>query len=78
MKKFLAVLAIAGTLVACDNSGSASGSGDSTNADSPAVVTPAPTDVTPTTPLDSPATGTTTPVDSPATTTTTPTQDSAR
>ncbi|HUC80093.1 MAG TPA: hypothetical protein VMR70_04220 [Flavisolibacter sp.] len=75
MKKFLAVLAIAGTLVACDNSGSASGSGDTTNVDSPAVVTPAPTDVTP---VDSPATGTTTPVDSPATTTTTPTTDSAR
>jgi hypothetical protein len=31
MKKFLAVLAIAGTLVACDNSGSGSGSADSAN-----------------------------------------------
>lgn len=70
MKKFLAVLAIAGTLVACDNSGSASTSKDST--DSPAVVTPEPTTVTPS--VDSPATSAPV-VDSPATT---GTQDSAR
>ena len=69
MKKFLAVLAIAGTLVACDNSGSSSTNADSV--DSPAVTTP---EVTPVVPVDSPAT---TPVDSPATTTTTP-ADSAR
>lgn len=46
MKKFLGILAIAGVLVACNNSGSTSSTTDSTKVDSAAInsIPPATTD----------------------------------
>ena len=52
MKKFLGILAIAGVLVACNNSGSTSGTTDSTKVDS----IPAATTVTDSTKVDSTST----------------------
>ncbi|MGZ3844612.1 MAG: hypothetical protein ACXVBJ_06735 [Flavisolibacter sp.] len=48
MKKFLGILAIAGVLVACNNSGSSTTSADSTKTDSAAMnsIPPATTDTT--------------------------------
>lgn len=46
MKKLLAVIAIAGTIVACNNAGEGSNSGDTTikSSDTSTVVTPNPAD----------------------------------